>query len=152
MSHWTDYVDRAQPHGAYLSWKKVEARVGISRSTAWRLQRRGDFPKPYVVSPGRVAYRESEVEAWKVSRGHSGARTSRPVLAEESAAPVAPKTRRAKPTSEPAAPAPAPAPTPVPAAPEPPVAVAPEPPSPVAAKAPRRKRAPSQGDQLSFGF
>ena len=123
-------------------------RVGISRSTAWRLQRRGDFPKPYVVSPGRVAYRESEVEAWKASRGHSGARPSRPVLAEESAAPVAPKTRRAKPTSGPAAPAPRPAP----AAPEPPAAATPEPPSPVAAKAPRRKRAPSQGDQLSFGF
>lgn len=29
----------------------------------------GDFPKPYVISPGRVAYKESEVETWKASRG-----------------------------------------------------------------------------------
>ena len=72
MAHWTDYLDRDGPDGAYLSWSKVEPRVGISRTTAWRLQKRGDFPKPYVVSPGRVAYRESEVEAWKASRGHRG--------------------------------------------------------------------------------
>lgn len=70
MAHWTDYLDRDGPDGAYLSWSKVEPRVGISRTTAWRLQKRGEFPKPYVMSPGRVAYRESEVEAWKASRGH----------------------------------------------------------------------------------
>lgn len=73
MTHWRDFVDPAGPDGAYLPWKKVEARVGISRTTAWRLQKAGEFPRPYVVSPGRVAYRESEVEAWKVSRGHRAA-------------------------------------------------------------------------------
>lgn len=79
MVHWTDYLDAEGPDGAYLPWKKVEPRVGISRTTAWRLQKVGDFPKPYVVSPGRVAYRESEVEAWKASRGHrsAGAEESR---------------------------------------------------------------------------
>jgi predicted DNA-binding transcriptional regulator AlpA len=70
MAHWTDFLDANGPDGAYLSWSKVEARVGISRTTAWRLQKRDEFPKPYVMSPGRVAYRESEVEAWKASRGH----------------------------------------------------------------------------------
>jgi prophage regulatory protein len=70
MSHWSEFVDAEGPDGAYLPWKKVEPRVGISRTTAWRLQKAGDFPRPYVVSPGRVAYRESEVEAWKASRGH----------------------------------------------------------------------------------
>jgi len=72
MIRWTDFLDPEGPDGAYLPWKRVEARVGISRTTAWRLQRSGDFPKPYVVSPGRVAYKESEVEAWKASRGHRG--------------------------------------------------------------------------------
>jgi predicted DNA-binding transcriptional regulator AlpA len=70
MAPWTDFLDPEEPDGAYLPWKRVEARVGISRTTAWRLQRSGDFPRPYVVSPGRVAYKESEVEAWKASRGH----------------------------------------------------------------------------------
>ncbi len=70
MTEWTNFLDPEGPDGAYLPWKRVEARVGISRTTAWRLQRAGDFPKPYVVSPGRVAYKESEVEAWKASRGH----------------------------------------------------------------------------------
>jgi predicted DNA-binding transcriptional regulator AlpA len=73
MTHWTEFVDPDAPDGAYLPWKRVEPRVGISRTTAWRLQKSGDFPKPYVVSPGRVAYRESEVEAWKASRAHRSA-------------------------------------------------------------------------------
>jgi predicted DNA-binding transcriptional regulator AlpA len=77
MANWTDFLDPNEPDGAYLPWKKVEPRVGISRTTAWRLQKCGDFPKPYVVSPGRVAYRESEVEAWKASRGHRSAATIR---------------------------------------------------------------------------
>ena len=78
MRHWTEFLDGEGADGAYLPWKKVEPRVGISRTTAWRLQKTGDFPKPYVVSPGRVAYREREVEAWKVSRGHRSAETLRP--------------------------------------------------------------------------
>jgi predicted DNA-binding transcriptional regulator AlpA len=78
MPHWTDFLDPDGPDGAYLPWKKVEPRVGISRTTAWRLQKAGDFPSPYVVSPGRVAYREGEVEAWKASRGHRDAATVRP--------------------------------------------------------------------------
>ena len=77
MRHWTEFLENDGPDGAYLPWKKVEPRVGISRTTAWRLQKSGDFPKPYVVSPGRVAYRESEVEAWKMSRGHRSAETLR---------------------------------------------------------------------------
>lgn len=80
MSHWTDHLDPDGPDGAYLPWKKVEARVGISRTTAWRLQKAADFPKPYVMSPGRVAYRESEIEAWKASRGHRTGATPQPAL------------------------------------------------------------------------
>lgn len=70
MSHWTDHLDPSRPPGAYLSWKQVGPRVGISRTTAWRLQKAGEFPRPYVISAGRVAYREGEVEAWKASRAH----------------------------------------------------------------------------------
>jgi prophage regulatory protein len=66
--HWRDFLDASAPHGALLSWRKVEPRVGISRTTAWRLQQAGEFPSPYVISPGRVAYREQEIEAWRASR------------------------------------------------------------------------------------
>jgi prophage regulatory protein len=101
MTHWSDVLDPDGPDGAYLPWKKVEARVGISRTTAWRLQKRGDFPSPYVVSPGRVAYRESEVEAWKASRGHRSA-----AITARRAAQAAPKV-----SAPCAAPEPANAPT-----------------------------------------
>lgn len=52
-----------------LGWERVQDLVGISRSTAWRLQRAGDFPKPVQLSPGRVGWWESELTAWKASRG-----------------------------------------------------------------------------------
>ncbi|MFN3511853.1 MAG: helix-turn-helix transcriptional regulator [Phenylobacterium sp.] len=81
MPHWRDFLDADAPRGALLPWKKVEPRVGISRTTAWRMQKTGDFPTPYVVSPGRVAYREAEIDAWKDSRGPRTAgarRTQRP--------------------------------------------------------------------------
>lgn len=73
MSHWTDHLDPRQPDGAFLSWKEVARRVGISRTTAWRLRKAGDFPSPFMVSAGRVAYREREVEAWRASRPRRGA-------------------------------------------------------------------------------
>jgi predicted DNA-binding transcriptional regulator AlpA len=116
MAHWSDVHDPDGPDGAYLPWKKVEPRVGISRTTAWRLQKSGDFPKPYVISPGRVAYRESEVEAWKASRGHRSAGTM-----ARRAALTAPRD-----SAPSAAPEPTSAPLPAPAcfAPDPPAASA----------------------------
>lgn len=56
------------PADRLLPWPKVRDMTGISRTTAWRLQRAGDFPLPVVISPGRVGWRESELEAWKASR------------------------------------------------------------------------------------
>jgi predicted DNA-binding transcriptional regulator AlpA len=43
---------------------EVRARLGnVSRSTRQRLQRVG-FPKPLRVSPGRIAWREADVDRW----------------------------------------------------------------------------------------
>jgi len=50
-----------------LPWRKVKDLTGISRTTAWRLQNAGDFPRPVVISPGRVGWREADVLAWKAS-------------------------------------------------------------------------------------
>lgn len=52
-----------------LPWGRVRDIAGISRTTAWRLQQAGDFPKPVPVSPGRVCWWESELTAWKATRG-----------------------------------------------------------------------------------
>lgn len=48
-----------------LPWRRVKDLAGISRSTAWRLQKAGRFPKPVQISPGRVGWWESEVSAWR---------------------------------------------------------------------------------------
>ncbi|MDI1328276.1 MAG: AlpA family phage regulatory protein [Brevundimonas sp.] len=51
-----------------LAWPAVRDITGLSRTTAWRMQKTGDFPLPVVVSPGRVCWWESELAAWKIAR------------------------------------------------------------------------------------
>lgn len=52
----------------FLPWSHVRELAGFSRTTAWRLQQAGDFPKPVRISPGRVGWRQSEIDAWQASR------------------------------------------------------------------------------------
>lgn len=50
----------------YLSWTDVRPLFGgISRTTAWRGVRDGWLPAPVPVSPGRRAWRASDVTAWQ---------------------------------------------------------------------------------------
>lgn len=56
------------PEDRLLPWERVRDIAGISRTTAWRMQRTGDFPTPVTVSPGRVGWWESELTAWKGTR------------------------------------------------------------------------------------
>ena len=42
----------------------VSDRTSLSRTTLWRLTKKGKFPAPAQVSPGRVAWSESAVSAW----------------------------------------------------------------------------------------
>lgn len=59
------HVDVARPtRERLLAWPAVRERVGISRTTAWRLQKTGDFPLPVVISPGRVGWREEDIHHW----------------------------------------------------------------------------------------
>lgn len=60
-------------HDRLLPWPKVRDITGLSRTTAWRLQKAGDFPLPVVISRGRVGWRESELQAWAASRAPRGA-------------------------------------------------------------------------------
>lgn len=100
MPHWRDFLDGEARGARYLPWKEVARATGLSRTTAWRLQKRDDFPPPYAISPGRVGYREDEIEAWRVSRDRRGGR-ARPMLAETQVpAPALPPWRGAAPLPE----------------------------------------------------
>lgn len=56
------------PEDRLLTWNRVKPIAGISRTTAWRMQKAGDFPAPVPISPHRVGWWESELTAWKLSR------------------------------------------------------------------------------------
>jgi len=60
--------DRHEPLAAsvdrYLSWPEVRAITGLGRTTIWRLQKAGDFPKAVQISPRRIAWRASDLAAW----------------------------------------------------------------------------------------
>lgn len=80
-----------------LSWPQVQAVTGLSRTTAWRRQRVGDFPTAVLVSPGRVAWLESEVRAWRDRRRPRSAGTlpSNPPNLGRAFSPVSSTTRPA---------------------------------------------------------
>ena len=52
----------------YLRARDVQTRVGLSRTTIWRLVRRGEFPAPRRLSANAIGWLASEVEAWIGSR------------------------------------------------------------------------------------
>jgi prophage regulatory protein len=42
----------------------VRQRTGLSRSTIWRMERRGEFPRHHRISSNVVAWLEEEVSGW----------------------------------------------------------------------------------------
>lgn len=61
-----------------LSWREVRVLTGISRTTAWRLQNQGAFPRPVAISPGRVGWRARDVAAWTAALAPRSAAPDRP--------------------------------------------------------------------------
>ncbi|MFC3077851.1 helix-turn-helix transcriptional regulator [Phenylobacterium terrae] len=118
----------AEPGDRLLAWSKVREITGISRTTAWRLQRAGAFPAPVVVSPGRVAWRESELEAWKAARAPRRTPPPMPSLSPPRNAPAEPACSASARPQRPPRPAPA------------------------GRKGPRRRGATDGGAQLTFDF
>ena len=45
--------------------------TGLSRTTRWRLERAGQFPKRRQISPNAVAWLESEVQEWLRDRAEN---------------------------------------------------------------------------------
>ena len=55
----------------FIGEAEIKKITSLSRSTRWRLERSGDFPKKRRISPNRIAWLESEVLAWIAARGNS---------------------------------------------------------------------------------
>jgi prophage regulatory protein len=51
-----------------LRWKDLHARTGLSRSTVWRCERRGVFPRRIQLTARTVGWLEDEVRDWLSTR------------------------------------------------------------------------------------
>lgn len=47
---------------------EVSKRTGLSIPTIWRMRRRGEFPQPFRLSRGAVAWLETEIDKWITAR------------------------------------------------------------------------------------
>ena len=47
-----------------MRFRAVQEYTGLSRSTIWRLERRGDFPKHHRIAPNIVAWVEADITGW----------------------------------------------------------------------------------------
>jgi predicted DNA-binding transcriptional regulator AlpA len=66
-----DASARRVPLLKLLRFPAVRERTGLSRSTIWRLERRGEFPKHHRISPNVVAWVEDDVAHWIQLRTNS---------------------------------------------------------------------------------
>jgi len=51
-----------------LNAKEVVKKTGLSRTTIWRLERKGEFPLRVALSDRRVGWKEEEIIKWLESR------------------------------------------------------------------------------------
>jgi prophage regulatory protein len=56
----------------FIRFTAVRDRTGLSRSTIWRLERRGAFPKHKRLSTNAVGWLEQEIDQWVRSRSTIG--------------------------------------------------------------------------------
>lgn len=56
----------------FLRFTAVRDRTGLSRTTIWRLERQGVFPKHRRISPNVVGWLEQEVNEWVLGRAQVG--------------------------------------------------------------------------------
>ena len=51
-----------------VRWRQVHQIVGISRTSVWRLEREGQFPKRRHISKRAVGWSEKEIQKWLKER------------------------------------------------------------------------------------
>lgn len=52
----------------FLRTNQLIEKIGLSRSSIWRLESQGKFPKRRQIGPGAVGWLEEEVEKWMLDR------------------------------------------------------------------------------------
>jgi prophage regulatory protein len=65
--HTTNEAAPGDTHGPALKllrFPAVRERTGLSRSTIWRLERRGAFPRHHRISANAVAWIEDDIAKW----------------------------------------------------------------------------------------
>jgi excisionase family DNA binding protein len=53
---------------ALMRLREVAAMLAVSESTVKRMVRRGELPKPVVITKGRIGFYKAEMEAWARNR------------------------------------------------------------------------------------
>jgi prophage regulatory protein len=59
-----EVVRERLPLARFIRKPEVRLAVGLSDTTIWRLERRGEFPPRIEIIPGVVAWLEADVLAW----------------------------------------------------------------------------------------
>ena len=59
-----EFEDTNLERKPFFSIKEVQRITGLSRSTIYRQIKRGDFPRPRVLSQRKVAFLKAELESW----------------------------------------------------------------------------------------
>ena len=54
--------------GELIFWPELQRLVPIARTTIWRMERSGKFPRRINIGERRVVWRRSQVEAWLAQR------------------------------------------------------------------------------------
>ena len=62
-------TDRPSAVDGIVSPKQFSEESTLSITTLWRLRKRGELPEPLQLSPGRVGWRRSVIDAWLERRG-----------------------------------------------------------------------------------
>lgn len=57
----------------FLREAEVKRVTGLSRTTRWRLERRGQFPKRRRLSQNAIGWLESEIHSWMAARAEAAA-------------------------------------------------------------------------------
>ena len=59
----------------FFSFKEVQKLTGLSRSTIYREVKRGNFPKPRILSERKVGFLAGDLERWSLGREFAGSLT-----------------------------------------------------------------------------
>lgn len=59
-----------------IRWSSLKSRIGVSRVTAWRMERAGRFPQRVQLGDNSVGWRADEIDAWLESRPRVGGQKS----------------------------------------------------------------------------